>query len=248
MPEAPSAVSTPFYNKVPLELSEKRIEEIKNDFKKAAQRAVIAGFDAIQIHAAHGYLISQFLSPVSNKRKDKYGGSIENRMRFLVEVYEMIREVTGKDFPIFLKINCEDFLENGFSFEESLFTVKTLESIGLDAVEISGGMRGADRTPILTGIDSPEKEGFWKDYSKKFKENLKIPVILVGGLRSFEVVEYLFKNKYCDLFSLSRPLIKEPDLIKKWSSGVRDKSECISCNKCFIPAYKGKGIQCVVRI
>ena len=115
----------------------------------------------------------------------------------------------------------------------------------MDAVEISGGMRGANKTPIMTNIDSEEKEAYWKEYSKKVKEKVKIPVILVGGIRSFNVVKKLYDNEYADFFSFARPLIKEPDLIKRWKDGNLERSKCISCNKCFIPARKGEGIKCL---
>ena len=246
-PEAPSAIKTPFYRTIPNELSLKRIIEIEDAFQKAAEIAIKANFDAIQIHAAHGYLISQFLSPVANKRKDKYGGSLENRARFLLEIYEKIRDIVSEDFPILVKINCKDFFDNGLTDVESLQVVKWLEEKGLDAVEISGGMRGAKKTPIMTGIDSEQKEAYWRDYSKKFKQNLKIPVILVGGLRSYNVIKDLFEKKYADFFSFSRPLIKEPDLIKRWKNGNFEKSKCISCNKCFIPAKKGEGLKCLTK-
>ena len=244
-PEAPSSVKAPFYKTIPQELTVKRILEIEDAFQKATEIAIKANFDAIQIHAAHGYLISQFLSPVANKRNDKYGGTIENRARFLVEIYEKIRNITGKDFPVLIKINCRDFFDNGLTEYESLQVVKLLEKMGLDAVEISGGMRGAKKTPIIPGIDSEDKEAYWKDYAKMFKDELKIPVILVGGLRSLNVIEKLYKENYADFFSFSRPLIKEPGIIKRWKEGNLEKSKCISCNKCFIPARKGEGIKCL---
>jgi 2,4-dienoyl-CoA reductase-like NADH-dependent reductase (Old Yellow Enzyme family) len=246
VPKAPSAVSSPFYKDIPDELTLEEIKNIEDDFADAAYRAVKAGFDAVQIHAAHGYLISQFLSPLTNKRQDKYGGSLNNRMRILIEIYKKIREAVGKDFPVLIKINCEDFLPDGLVISETITILKELENIGIDAVEISGGMRGAYKLPIMTGINSIEKEAYWKDYAKKLKEVLNIPVILVGGLRSLRLIEELFYKNYADFFSLSRPLIKEPDLITKWNRGITDKSACISCNKCFVPAYKGEGIKCVM--
>ncbi len=244
LPKAPSSVDLPFYKKIPEELTLSEIIFIEDDFKKAAERAVEVGFDAIQIHAAHGYLISQFLSPASNKRYDKYGGNIDGRMKILTEIYQKIRETVGKDYPVLIKINCSDFIENGLEFKDTLYILKVLEKVGLDGVEISGGVRGGARTPIITNIDSIEKEGYWKDYAKELKKHLQIPVILVGGLRSYEFVEELYKKGFADFFSFSRPLIKEPDLIKKWHDKIFEKSKCKSCNKCFIPAYKGEGIKC----
>ncbi len=244
-PEGPSAIKTPFYKKIPEELSIKRINEIQDAFARASEIALEANFDAIQIHAAHGYLISQFLSPVANKRNDEYGGSLGNRARFLLEIYEKIRNIVSEDFPILIKINCKDFFDNGFTENESLQVVKWLENMGINAVEVSGGMRGAKKTPIMTNIDSEEKEAYWKDYSKMFKESLEIPVILVGGLRSYHLIEKLYNESYADFFSFSRPLIKEPDLIKKWEKGNFERAKCISCNKCFIPAKKGEGIRCL---
>ena len=246
LPLAPSAVTAPFYKKLPEELDREKILKIENDFQDAAKRAVDAGFDAIQIHAAHGYLISQFLSPFTNRRNDEYGGNLENRMRLLVEIYKKIRKTVGDNYPVLIKINAEDFIENGLTFEDCIKILKYMDNMGLNGVEISGGLRGALKTPILTGIDSSEKEGYWKDYAKEVKKFLKMPVILVGGLRSYNVIKELFQKNYADLFSLSRPFIKEPDLVKKWSMNNFEKSKCKSCNKCFIPAYKGEGIRCML--
>ncbi len=245
-PEAPSPIKTPFYKKIPEELSIKKIIKIQDAFEKAAERAILSGFDAIQLHAAHGYLISQFLSPVSNQRNDKYGGSLENRAKFLIEVFEKVKKITDNNIFLFIKINCEDFLINGLKFEETLKILKWLKEIGLKAVEISGGMRGAKKTPIITNIKNEKDEAYWKNYAKKIKEQLELNVVLVGGLRSLSVIEKLYKENFADFFSFSRPLIKEPHLIKRWKNGDIEKSKCISCNRCFIPAKKQEGIRCLM--
>ncbi|MBI5675380.1 MAG: NADH:flavin oxidoreductase [Nitrospirae bacterium] len=232
---------------------EMTIEEIAGTvraFSDAAGRAKKAGFDGVQIHAAHGYLLSQFLSPFFNKRSDSYGGSLENRARFLLDSYRAIRNAVGNDYPVLIKINSEDFLENGFTTEEMIEVAVILEIEGINAIEMSGGTGRSDKKfiPVRTVLcDSEDKEGFYREAARRYKEKINVPLMLVGGIRSFEVAEKLVKDGVTDYISMSRPLIREPGLINRWRSGDHGKSACKSDNACFIPAIKGKGIYCVTR-
>jgi len=229
---------------------EMSIEDIKRTihaFVKGAVRAREAGFDAVQLHGAHGYLLSQFLSPFFNKRDDLYGGPLENRARIIFEIIEGIRKEVGKDYPLFIKINCDDFLEKGLKKQEAVDLCVMLEQRGIDAIEISGGTKFSGKfLPVRKGdLKSTEDEVYYKDAASMIKKRLKIPLILVGGIRSFEVAESCVKNNLADFIALSRPLICEPDLIKRWKEGDRRRSECKSDNLCFRPAFEGKGIFCV---
>jgi 2,4-dienoyl-CoA reductase-like NADH-dependent reductase (Old Yellow Enzyme family) len=216
-------------------------------FSKAALRAKQAGFDGVQIHAAHGYLLSQFLSPAFNRRTDAYGGSITGRAKILKEIIENVRQVVGQDYPILVKLNSEDFLDKGLSKTDALEVGVMLEKIGIDALEVSGGTRISDKLiPPRIGINRPEKEAYFKDAAKAFKEQLSIPIILVGGIRSFEVCEDLINGSYADYISMSRPLIREPHLPNRWASGDTQKAACLSDNLCFKPAFAKQGIYCVV--
>jgi 2,4-dienoyl-CoA reductase-like NADH-dependent reductase (Old Yellow Enzyme family) len=215
-------------------------------FGAAAQRAREAGFDGVQIHSAHGYLLSQFLSPAFNRREDQYGGNIHNRARFLIEVLGAIRAAVGNAFPVLVKINCQDFIENGLTLEDSLQVGSMLTENGIDAIELSGGVRSSGKLiPSRTEINSEDKEAYFRQEALSFKKQMNVPLILVGGNRSFQVSERLIDEGAADYISLCRPLIREPDLINRWKSGDLSRATCLSDNMCFIPARKGAGIYCL---
>ncbi|MCK5540513.1 MAG: NADH:flavin oxidoreductase [Deltaproteobacteria bacterium] len=242
---APSAIEHPIFEEVPQELTENEIKETIANFGETAARAREAGCGGIQIHAAHGYLISQFLSPFANQRTDDYGGSPENRARFLIECYSKIREYVGHDFTITIKINGSDYFENGLECSDSLAATQELAKLGLDGVEVSGGSQiSIPLTPIPSAIKAGENEVPFATEITAFAETLPIPIIAVGGIRSLETAERLL-NEGVSLISLCRPLIHEPDLVNQWQNGRREPSTCNSCNRCFIPAFKGKGIKCL---
>ncbi len=245
-PLGPSVMQTPD-GPLGREMTREDILESIGAFKDAAVRAQKAGFDGVQVHAAHGWLLSQFLSPFFNKRTDEYGGNIENRARIVLEIIKSIREAVGEQFSILVKINSDDFLDGGFNTDEMLLVSAMLEKSGVNAIELSGGTIGALLTGNVDGSFSPtgKKEVYYREASKRFKEKIKIPLILVGGIRSFEVAEELVNTGITDYISMCRPLIREPDLIKRWKSGDLRKSECISDSACFQPGMEGKGVHCV---
>jgi len=231
------------------EMTKDEIFQTVEDFQKAAVRAKKAGFDGVQIHAAHGYLLSQFLSPFFNKRKDEYGGSIKNRTRLILEILQAIRAELGQQFAVLIKLNSEDFIEGGFTQGEMVQVSAMLESAGIDAIELSGGTSlslSKFSSSRVGKIDSKEEEVYYRDAAKLFKEKITVPLILVGGIRSYEVALELVEKELADYISLCRPLIREPGLIKRWQEGDIKKAACISCNKCFVPTRAGKGIYCVV--
>jgi 2,4-dienoyl-CoA reductase-like NADH-dependent reductase (Old Yellow Enzyme family) len=231
-------------------LQEMTIEDIKETvdaFGKAGERACSAGFDGVQIHAAHSYLLSQFLSPAYNHRGDAYGGSIENRAKILLEVVQAIRERVGEDYPLLVKMNSRDFLEGGLDLEDSLQAGAMLKEAGVDAIEVSGGtFASEDLMPIRRGIVTEGDEAYFKAEARAFKERLDIPIILVGGIRSFSIAEKIVDDHSADYISMCRPFIREPGLINRWQSGDRRKATCLSDSKCLRPALAGKGIYCVV--
>ncbi len=230
------------------EMTEKDIHGVVKSFVEAGLRAREAGFDGVQIHAAHGYLLSQFLSPVHNRRKDAYGGTIENRSRALSEVVKGIRSAAGKDYPVFVKMNCRDFLDGGLDLKDSLAAGRILQEHGIHAIELSGGTFAAGRLgPIRIGINSEKKEAYFREEARTFKEQLQVPLILVGGIRSIGLAERLIGEGYADYISMSRPFIREPNLIARWKSGDRRKAACISDNRCLSSAISGGGFYCVQR-
>ena len=227
------------------EMTEKDREEVKEAFARGAERAKKAGFDAVQIHAAHGYLLCQFLSPYFNKREDEYGGPIENRVRFPLEVLAAVRKAVGPDFPVLIKINSEDFLPGGLSVEEMIRAVTALREAGIDAVEVSGGT-------FLSGKNSPSRigrqdpEAYHEAAAARLKAALDVPVMLVGGICTFETAERAVTSGATDYISLCRPLIREPGLVNRWKSGDRTPARCVSECGCFTPGFEGKGVYCVV--
>jgi 2,4-dienoyl-CoA reductase-like NADH-dependent reductase (Old Yellow Enzyme family) len=246
-PIAPSAISFPSYQEIPKEMTKDDIKRVVECFAKSAKRAKDVGFDFVQLHGAHGYLINQFLSPLTNKRKDEYGGSLENRFRFLKEVIVAIKDLVGDSYPLIIKLNGDDYLEGGFKINESAQVAKMLESLGILFIEVSGGSpASSDKNPARRDIDTIEKEGYHCELSKRVKENVNIPIGVVGGIRTFSFAEKIIKDKYADVISLSRPFIREPNLVKRWQDGDTKKSKCISCNGCFKPGFNGEGIYCVL--
>ena len=235
--------------KIPLsgEMTKEDIKYTAEAFAAAALRAKDSGFDGVQLHSAHGYLLSQFLSPYYNKRTDEYGGSLENRARFLFETFELIRGKVGKDFPVIIKINSEDFLENGLTAEECLQICAMLEKAGLNGVELSGGtLNTPELNPSRKGDIKPDQETYYLNNAIEFKKQIKMPLILVGGIRYYDQAEKLVNKGITDFISLCRPLIREPALVKRWHAGDKSRAKCISCNLCFRPALTGKGLYCVV--
>jgi 2,4-dienoyl-CoA reductase-like NADH-dependent reductase (Old Yellow Enzyme family) len=228
------------------ELSTEDIAALQEAYVAAAKRALSAGFDGIQLHSAHGYLLSQFLSPLFNRRTDNYGGAIDNRVRIHTEIIRAIRDAVGDDYPLLVKLNCEDFAEGGLTVEESIEAASAMVDAGLNAIELSGGLlTGGKLSPSRPNINKPEKEAYFQDAARAFKKELSVPLILVGGIRSPEVAERLLTDGTADYFSMSRPLIREPDLVNRWQSGDRSPARCISDNLCFRPGMTGKGIYCV---
>ena len=229
------------------EISTEEIQRVVQSFGEAARRAFQAGFDGVQIHAAHGYLLSQFLSPFYNKRSDRYGGSLENRMRIVLDVFQKIREEAGLQFPILIKLNSEDFVEGGLTMDEMLQAAALLEKAGINAMELSGGtMYSGKNVAVRRGkLKNKEDEVYYLEAAKRYKANIEVPLMLVGGIRSFDVAENLVNENIADYISLARPLIREPDLINRWKSGDTSRATCQSDNLCFKPGMRGEGIYCV---
>lgn len=230
------------------EMTREDIQYVVKAFGAAAKRAQCAGADGVQIHSAHGYLLSQFLSPAFNQRRDQYGGNIRNRARALLEVLGSIRDAVGNNYPVLVKINCQDFIENGLTLEDSLQVGIMLEESGIDAIELSGGVIvGGKLSPSRMAIRTEDQEAYFRDSAHAFKNKSNVPLILVGGNRSFLVAEQLVTDGIADFISMSRPLICEPDLINRWRAGDFRKSACVSDNLCFGLAVKGEGINCVTK-
>ncbi|MCP4750932.1 MAG: NADH:flavin oxidoreductase [Proteobacteria bacterium] len=246
----PSDVASPLLEKKARALTLQEIEEIVDCFAGAIVRIKKAGFDGAQLHAAHGWLLSSFLSPYTNRRTDEYGGSLENRTRIVREIVARAREEVG-GFPILIKINGDDQLENGIDIQSFPELAAEIEKAGVDAIEISGGMwdclvrteeeLGFRPLPIpesRTRINTAESQSYFAQYAAA--ADVAIPLILVGGNKNVERLEEIMGRGQIDFFSFSRPLICEPDLPKRWLEGRdRESAECISCNTCLTTMQEG---------
>ena len=244
----PSAIPDPPSGIVPVEVNKAQIMDLLEAYAGAARRLKEAGFDGVQLHAAHGYGINQFLSGAWNQRGDSYGGSLRKRHRFLAETLEAVRGSVGDDFPVLIKLNGNDFVDGGLTPEEFLQVARWLAEDGIDAIEVSGGGAASpkDMGPIRSKIRGPEDEAYFRDYARMVKQSAPVPVITVGGIRSLQTVDDLLNEGYADYVSFSRPFIREPGLINRWKSGDRSRATCISCGKCFETGIKGLGISCKV--
>jgi len=244
---APSVVANdPYCDLKYRTMMEDEIIEVIGAFGDAAVRAREAGFDAVQVHGAHAYLPSLFLSPFTNLRTDTWGGSPEKRLRFLHEIYKDIRTKVGDDYPVMIKIGVADGFPEGLQFSEGKTAAVRCAEWGFDAIEISQGLRGKrySQTEFRTKIKGPDQEGYFRPWCRQIKEAVKVPVMMVGGLRSFGMMEEVIRNRDADYISLCRPLIREPDMIGRWEKGEGGTPSCVSCNLCFEALLKGIPLHC----
>jgi 2,4-dienoyl-CoA reductase-like NADH-dependent reductase (Old Yellow Enzyme family) len=239
---APSAVDAPFLQHPAREMTPDEIEMVIDTYAQAARRAQVAGFDAVQLHGAHGYLINQFLSPLVNHRTDEWGGDLENRARFLRTVCSAVRAQVGPDYPLFIKFGMVDGLEGGLTLEESVRVVAAMAGMGLDAVELSGGITAGPIQNSKPGVRTTEEEAYFRDFAKAARPVTSLPLMLVGGFRSRQVMDDVLDSGDTDFISLCRPLISEPDFPNRLQQG-QSRAACISGNRCW-PKEMGEGIAC----
>lgn len=268
-PLAPSNVGKdPLTRTKPRQMTIPEIKEVIQSFGKAARRAVAAGVDGIQIHGAHGYLIAEFLSSFFNRRKDDWGGSDENRFRFLKEVFLAVRQEMPPGMPLTIKLNClDDTPKSGITVEMAKKYVAWLVELGIDAVEPSSGNYYGGRTargditddwillyprllrpflrPMLKRTGFPFKEAYHTDLAKAVRPALgDIPLMLVGGIRSVEIMEKTVETGVAEMISMSRPFIRQPMLVKKIMEKKVDQPSCVSCNKCLLAIFLDLNLKC----
>jgi 2,4-dienoyl-CoA reductase-like NADH-dependent reductase (Old Yellow Enzyme family) len=219
-------------------LSTEEVDEMVASFAQAVRRFKQAGWDGVELHGAHAYLLCSFLSPYTNKRTDKYGGSTENRVRIIRDIVTQARQLVGTDFPIIIKVNSDDGVKGGIDAESFPELASEVEKAGVDAIDVSGS------NCIQAGIDSPEKESYFLKAAESIDVN--VPVILTGGNRSIGRLENILQNsENVDFFGIARPLIREPGLPKRWLEGQGDDvAKCIHCNGCFGTIRKGP-VHCI---
>lgn len=213
-PVAPSPVRVPEGFEVPREMSEDDIRRVVNDFARAAMRAVEAGFDGVEVHGAHGFLLNQFLSPITNRREDGYGGDLEGRMRFPLEVVEAVRRAVGGKLLLY-RLGADDRMEGGFSVDDAVVFASRLEEVGVDVIDVSGGLCGS-RPPELQGV-----QGYFVPYAEKIKRRVGVPVIGVGGIRDPEYAHRVISEGRADLVAVGRAQLADPEWSCKALRSVR---------------------------
>lgn len=256
----------------PRKMTENDIRELVEHFGRAVAASIEAGFDAVELQFGHGYLISQFLSPYTNRRRDRWGGSLDNRLRLAVEVLRKARQASRPGFPLLIKMNLSDGFPGGLQLDEAVEVARRLESEGADALILSGGfvsktpmyiMRGEvpykefrrGQTSLVKKIGLlligrlmikrfPFEEAYFLEDARKVRQAVKLPLVLVGGLRSLSGMEAVLKEGF-DFLALARPLIIEPDLIRRMEKGETSESRCEPCNKCIAEMDKA-AMRCVL--
>ncbi|WP_419779775.1 NADH:flavin oxidoreductase [Maridesulfovibrio sp.] len=222
-----SNVGWPGQKKVaPKTLNVEEINETTDAFAAAAVRAQKAGFDGVELQGGHHFLLHSFISPQTNKRTDRYGGSTENRVRIVAEIVEKIKKKVGPDFPILIKVNSFDGGPGGIELDTFPEVAKAISKTGIDAMELSGG------NPSVPDIEDPTEQSYHAKYAKKI--DVDVPVILTGGNKDIDIMERLYNPGKIDFFALARPLIRQPDLPNFWISKKNDpECTCESCNECL---------------
>lgn len=250
-PVAPSSIQNIVTKKTPRELTIEEIREIIKNFVDACGRAYESGYDLVQLNAGHGWLLSNFLSPFTNKRSDEYGGDTQNRTKILLDIYNQVKDEMGKKFPITIKLQTNDFIPEGLSLEEGIEIAKLLVDTGYCAIEASGGgieliARGEKPYPSVV-VKTPEDENFFLPSVQKLQQIKKdCSIILMGGVRNPLSAEKILQEKTADFIAISRPLIYEPDLPNRWENGDLSPPLCTSCNQCYGTVMAGS-LHCPIK-
>jgi 2,4-dienoyl-CoA reductase-like NADH-dependent reductase (Old Yellow Enzyme family) len=235
----PSETINPANDLKARELSSDEVEEKVDEFVKAGARAAEAGFDGVQIHAAHGWLVSAFLSPVTNRRDDKWGGSALKRAKFVIKITEGLRKVTGSDYPILIKLGIKEYHPYGKSADEGISSANMFIDAGMDAIEVSEGVEETPFNHIRPGETNP----YYVDECRKAKDAISKPLILVGGMRDLSEMEKVVDNGIADAISMCRPFIMDQHIVRKFREGSSGKSLCTSCNNC-VPTMLERNLHC----
>ena len=251
VPLAPSIVPNAIFARPPVEMSDADVTKTVADFAAAAARARRAGFDGVHLHSGNGYLLSQFNSPFANRRTDRWGGDAQRRARFTLEVYRAVRHATGDDFAITARLGVADTVANGLELADGLAIARQLAAEGLDGLEVTYGVMTSYRENIrpYAGVgrvqaiangmlhrsfSAPIGEAYYRPFAQAAKRTVNIPVILVGGVRSTEVMDDVIRSGDADFLAMARPFVREPDLVNKIAHGRRGPVACVSCNICFL--------------
>jgi len=238
----PSAVVHPRSGLQVRELSGDEIYELVEDYVQATRRIIEAGFDGVQLHGAHSWILSAFLSPVTNHREDEWGGTTEKRTNLVRHICRGIRQLAGPDYPIMVKLGIKDYHPQGKSIVDGIEQAKLLEEAGVDFIEISEGLEEDFFHHIRLDAMSP----YYLEECRQVKQALSIPVMLVGGMRKLSDMETVIGEGTADAISMCRPFVMDPQLVKNMREGSSDGSECTSCNACYGARRTPGELKCVL--
>ncbi|NLB21017.1 MAG: FAD-dependent oxidoreductase [Clostridium sp.] len=241
---APSAIMCKVTQEMPRALTTEECEGLVKKFIKGAIISNTAGADGVELHVAHGYLLNQFVSPYSNVRTDKYGGSFQNRLRIVTEIITGIKYMCGADFPVSVRISADEFVEGGLKLPDSIKIARTLESYGIDAINVSSGTYESATTIIEPGS---YPQGWKKHLATEIRKNVKIPVIAVNNIKDPESAEQLLQDGACDFVGVARGHLADADWVNKAKAGKSDEiRKCIGCLNCFAELNAGRHMKCAV--
>ncbi|MFX0139126.1 MAG: NADH:flavin oxidoreductase [Candidatus Hodarchaeota archaeon] len=248
---APSPIPYRGTGITPRELTTEEVREFIKKFIDAGLRAYECGYDIVQLHAAHGYFLNNFISPYTNIRSDEFGGSIQGRTKILVDIYNGIRDELGNQFPIIIKLQSQDYIPKGITEKQGIEIAKIIANTGFDGIEPSGGGRESiifmKNTLPSKIIKTIEEENYFLPFAKKLKPFMgDCALILVGGVRNPIIAEKILQDGDADFISLCRPLIYEPELPNRWKEGDLTPSKCISCNSCLAIMEQGP-VYCITK-
>jgi len=246
---APSRIEDdPYFAHPHRAMTNGEIDQVIAAFGAAARRAREAGFDAVQVHGAHSYLLSQFLSPHTNRREDQWGWELGGRLRLHLAVLAAIREQVGLDYPVMIKLGLADGFAHGLALKDGLEAARRLAQAGYDCLEISQGLRGKgyQEAEFRPEDKKAAQEGYFRDWAAAVKQRVSVPVIAVGGLRTPQACAEVLERNQADLVALCRPLVSEPALVARWQDGDLTRSRCISCNKCVEAIMSGEPVSCIL--
>ncbi len=234
---SPGTVPEPSTKTAGTPMTKEDIAYVTAAYGDAARRVRDAGFDAVELHAGHTYLLNQFLSPYFNNRTDEYGGCLKNRIRIIEEIYAAVRSAVGPSYPVLIKITCSDFMEGGLVFDDTLEICRMLSAMGFDAIEVSGNIHGKAENLAGAVYDGKTitRGGYFVEFAKDIADTVDIPVFLTGGIRDIRQLNNWLNSTSIAGFGLSRAFLAEPGLIRRWKAGDVTPARCLHCSRCRTP-------------
>ena len=249
---APSSIAR-WNGEIPHELTETEIQELINKFAQAARRGKECGFDAVELHFGHGYLGAQFLSPLTNKRRDKYGGDLENRARFCLETIAATRHLVGKEYPIITRLSADEYIKGGINIDDAAIIAQLFEASGVDAINVSAGYNASSEegymgaSVLRSAVPMSVPRGCFVHLAEAIKRKVGLPVVTTGRINDLSLAEQIIAEGKADIVALGRAFLADPEIIPKWIRGEdEDIRRCIACNECQKSMARSEPVRCAI--